>query len=52
MLEAHTGDGHIDLDVPLAVSGRLHGNDIRGALNNGTALLSMRTGDGSIRITN
>ena len=52
MLEAHTGDGHIDLDVPLAVSGRLHGNDIRGALNNGTALLSLRTGDGSIRITN
>jgi DUF4097 and DUF4098 domain-containing protein YvlB len=52
MLEAHTGDGHIDLDVPVAVSGRLRGNDIRGALNNGTYLLSLRTGDGSIHVTN
>lgn len=52
MLEAHTGDGHIDLDVPVSVSGRLNGNNIRGALNNGTFLLSLRTGDGSIHVTN
>jgi DUF4097 and DUF4098 domain-containing protein YvlB len=52
MVEAHTGDGHIDLDVPVSVSGRLNGNNIRGALNNGTYLLSLRTGDGSIRVTN
>jgi hypothetical protein len=52
LLEAHTGDGHIDLDVPITMRGRLGGNDIRGALNNGTGLLSLRTGDGTIRITN
>jgi hypothetical protein len=52
MLEAHTGDGHIDLDVPVTVRGTLHGSNVRGALNNGTYLLSLRTGDGSIHVTN
>jgi hypothetical protein len=52
MVEAHTGDGHIDLDVPVTVRGKLDPSNLRGALNNGTYLLSLRTGDGSIHVTN
>lgn len=52
MLEAHTGDGHIDLDVPVTVRGKLDGSNVHGALNNGTYLLSLRSGDGSIHVTN
>jgi len=49
-IDLHTGDGHITLDVPIAVEGRLQQNNIRGKLNGGGGLLTIHTGDGSIRL--
>jgi hypothetical protein len=46
----HTGDGHITVDMPLAVEGRLGGKNIRGKLNGGGKLLTVHTGDGSIHL--
>jgi Toastrack DUF4097 len=50
-LYAHTGDGHIQLDMPVTVSGSIERSRIRGKLNGGGPLLEITTGDGSIRIT-
>jgi hypothetical protein len=54
MLEAHTRDGHIDIDMPITmtVQGRVDPSNIRGRLNDGTYLLSLRSSDGSIHISN
>jgi len=49
-LYAHTGDGHIQLDMPVMVSGSIERSRIRGKLNGGGPLLEITTGDGSIRI--
>jgi len=49
-LDLRTGDGHITLDFPVAVSGRLNNSDIRGTRNGGGQLLEVRTGDGSINL--
>ncbi len=49
-LEAHTGDGRINLDIPVEVMGRLSPTDIRGRMNGGGPLLRLRSGDGSITI--
>jgi hypothetical protein len=49
-LDLRTGDGHITTDVPLAVAGSLGKKDIRGKLNGGGNLLTIHTGDGSIRL--
>jgi hypothetical protein len=49
-LQLHTGDGHITVDMPLAVEGRLGGKNIRGKLNGGGKILTVHTGDGSIRL--
>lgn len=51
-LEAHTGDGHIQLeDVPVSdVTGPLGGNSVRGRLGAGGGNLHVRTGDGSITL--
>jgi hypothetical protein len=49
-LSVHTGDGHITLDLPVAVEGRYESNNIHGKLNGGGALLSIKTGDGSVRL--
>ena len=49
-LYAHTGDGHIQLDMPVTVSGSIERSRIRGKLNGGGPLLEITTGDGSIRI--
>jgi hypothetical protein len=46
----HTGDGHITLDFPLTVEGRYESNNVRGKLNGGGPVLSIHTGDGSIRL--
>lgn len=48
--EAHTGDGHIDLDPPVTVSGTISHSDVRGKLGAGGAPLRVHTGDGSIRV--
>ena len=49
-LDAHTGDGHVSLDFPVTVSGRISTSNIRGKLGNGGPELTLRTGDGSIRL--
>jgi len=49
-LALHTGDGHITLDVPITVDGRYESNRVHGKLNGGGGLLTIDTGDGSIRL--
>lgn len=49
-VDLHTSDGHIDLDMPVAAEGKLRENEIRGKLNGGGSLLTIRTGDGSIHL--
>jgi DUF4097 and DUF4098 domain-containing protein YvlB len=49
-LDAHTHDGHITLDFPVTVSGSLGRSTIRGKINGGGAMLTVHTGDGSIRL--
>src|SRR5439155_576918 len=49
-VDLHTGDGHISLDMPVTVEGRLGGNNIHGKLNGGGNLLTIHTGDGSIKL--
>jgi len=49
-VDLHTGDGHISLDMPVTVEGRLGGNNIHGKLNGGGNLLTIPTGDGSIKL--
>jgi hypothetical protein len=50
-LEVRTGDGHIHLGVPVTVTGAQTDNEVRGKLNGGGPLLSIRTGDGSISVS-
>lgn len=49
-VDLHTGDGHIDLDMPVTTAGKIRGNDVRGKINGGGSLLTIRTGDGSIHL--
>jgi len=49
-VDLHTNDGEITLDMPVAVEGRLGGRNIRGKMNGGGNLLTIHTGDGSIRL--
>lgn len=49
-VELHTSDGHIDLAMPVTVMGRTGTREIHGRINGGGKLLSLRTGDGSIRL--
>lgn len=49
-LYAHTGDGHITLDVPVTINGSMERSNIRGKMNGGGPLLEISTGDGSIRV--
>jgi hypothetical protein len=49
-LDLHTGDGHIDLDMAVTTEGKIRQNEIRGKLNGGGNLLTIHTGDGSIRL--
>jgi len=49
-VDLHTGDGHIDLEMPVTTSGQLRQNEVRGKLNGGGNLLTIHTGDGSIRL--
>ena len=50
-VDLHTGDGHIDLEMPITTEGKLRENEIRGKLNGGGSLLTIRTGDGSIHLS-
>jgi DUF4097 and DUF4098 domain-containing protein YvlB len=49
-LDVHTGDGHIQSDLPVTISGMHHDHELRGKLNAGGQLLTVRTNDGSIRL--
>jgi DUF4097 and DUF4098 domain-containing protein YvlB len=49
-VDLHTSDGHIDLDMPVTTEGKIRENEIRGKLNGGGSLLTIRTGDGSIHL--
>jgi DUF4097 and DUF4098 domain-containing protein YvlB len=49
-LDAHTGDGRINVEFPIVTSGRVGRSDLRGKLNGGGTPLTVRTGDGSIQI--
>jgi DUF4097 and DUF4098 domain-containing protein YvlB len=49
-LDAHTGDGHITLDLPVSVEGRISSSTVRGKLNGGGPVVTLRSGDGSIRL--
>jgi len=50
MLDAHTADGHLRVDLPITVRGDVSGHDLRGALNEGSVPLRLRTGDGSLTL--
>jgi hypothetical protein len=49
-VDLHTGDGHIDLDMPITTEGKIREGEVRGKLNGGGNLLVIHTGDGSIRL--
>ena len=49
-LDAHTGDGRINLDFPITVAGSISHSNVRGKLGAGGPPLKLRTGDGSIRL--
>jgi hypothetical protein len=49
-LDAHTGDGRITVDMPLAAEGGVHQDSVSGKLNGGGAVLTVRTGDGSVHL--
>jgi DUF4097 and DUF4098 domain-containing protein YvlB len=49
-LDLHTGDGHITVNVPVTVEGKVSGQDIHGKLNGGGNRLVVHTGDGSITV--
>ena len=49
-VDLHTSDGHIDLDMPITTEGKIRENEVRGKLNGGGSLLTIRTGDGSIHL--
>jgi DUF4097 and DUF4098 domain-containing protein YvlB len=49
-LDARTRDGHISSKLPVTVAGELSKSHIEGTMNGGGPLLSVRTGDGSIRL--
>src|SRR5438105_2765929 len=49
-LEALTGDGHIDFDMRVQMSGRIGRKTIRGKIGNGGMLLNLHTGDGCVKV--
>lgn len=49
-VELETNDGSIDFDMPVTVSGRQGKREVHGQINGGGKLLSLKTGDGTIRL--
>jgi len=49
-LDAWTSDGHIDLQLPVEVSGRAEKNRVRGKIHGGGPTLQVHTSDGSITL--
>ncbi len=49
-VDLHTNDGHINVEMPVTVDGRIGDKNIHGKINGGGNLLTIHTGDGSIRL--
>ncbi|HSQ20952.1 MAG TPA: DUF4097 family beta strand repeat-containing protein [Blastocatellia bacterium] len=49
-VELRTSDGSIDFDLPVTVSGHAGKKEVHGQINGGGKLISLKTGDGSIRL--
>ena len=49
-VDLHTSDGHIDVEMPVTTDGKTRENEIRGKINGGGNLMTIRTGDGSIHL--
>ncbi len=49
-LDAWTSDGHIDLQLPVEVSGKAEKNRVRGKIRGGGQTLQVHTSDGSITL--
>jgi DUF4097 and DUF4098 domain-containing protein YvlB len=49
-LDAHTNDGRISLGFSVTVEGAISRSEVRGKINGGGPSLTVRTGDGSIRL--
>src|SRR5882672_3970035 len=50
-IDASTGDGHISMGIPVTVEGTFSNSQIHGKMNGGGQPLTIRTGDGSIRLS-
>jgi hypothetical protein len=50
-IDATTGDGHISLGIPVTVEGAFSRSAVKGKMNGGGQILTIHTGDGSIRLT-
>jgi hypothetical protein len=49
-IDARTGDGGVTLDLPVTVSGTVKHNSVQGSINGGGGSLTVRTGDGAVRL--
>jgi hypothetical protein len=49
-VDAHASDGHVDLQLPLEVEGRVDKGHIHGKLRGGGPNLLLQTSDGSITL--
>jgi hypothetical protein len=49
-LDATTGDGHINMDIPVTVQGTISRSKVRGKIGGGGQTLTIHTGDGSIHL--
>jgi len=49
-LDLHTSDGHITADITVTVEGNFGRNNLRGKINGGGKVMTVRTGDGSITL--
>jgi DUF4097 and DUF4098 domain-containing protein YvlB len=49
-VDLHTSDGHVNVEMPVTIEGRMGDKNIHGKINGGGHLLTVHTGDGSIRL--
>lgn len=49
-LDAHTGDGRVTVDFPVTISGAMREGTVRGKMNGGGSILSLRSGDGNLHL--
>ncbi|MDZ7334744.1 MAG: DUF4097 domain-containing protein [candidate division KSB1 bacterium] len=49
-LDAHTSGGRVESDLPITVQGVIKNNSIKGKINNGGPLMTLRTSGGNISV--